>query len=149
MIKILDKICGTVNEVDKEKSYQYFQGDPYIELKKKENRIANKDLSLHSKFPTRFSNNDSIAAGTSSSFTANRIGGQQNQFMIDDIRLFRDFVLYYNKNRFKKYKYKHMNDQIFLNQPQITEQSIGLDLYYKMREQKNIEDHIDCVQQKI
>jgi hypothetical protein len=54
-----------------------------------------------------------IAAGTSSSVTItnkNFFPQKSAEFMIDDIRLFRDFVLYYNKNRFKKYRYQALND---------------------------------------
>jgi hypothetical protein len=58
---------------------------------------------------------ESIAAGTSSASNGTHqfkssLPNSTAQFMIDDIRLFRDFVLYYNKNRFKKHKYKAMTD---------------------------------------
>lgn len=80
----------------------------------------------------------SVAAGTSSSISQKRDSSTpaalspSSQFMIEDIQLFRDFVLYYNKNRFKKFRNlnKTHDDQIFLNQDSICEKNQALDLYY-------------------
>lgn len=71
--------------------------------------------------------------------------------MIDDIKLFRDFVLYYNKSRFKKLKAKkHMkNDLIFLNQDQICKNEEITGLYYQLREQTRQDTHMKSVKSKI
>lgn len=125
---------------------QFQQRDEFLTKVKKEAK-QNDDLKFGNVKTTR----ESIAAGTSSSGTGapHKQPMSQAQFMIDDIRLFRDFVLFYNKNRFKKYKHKPMTDHLFLNQPQITDHSIGLDLYYKLREHKNVQGQVYQVSSKI
>ena len=74
----------------------------------------------HIKNQHEVEHNSSVAAGTSSSISQKQAPGPRgpsSQFMIEDIKLFRDFVLYYNKSRFKKLKaQKHAkNDVILMN----------------------------------
>lgn len=71
--------------------------------------------------------------------------------MIEDIKLFRDFVLYYNKPRFKKLKaQKHAkNDLILLNQEQLCENEEIRGLYYQLRDQERLDTHMRSVKSKI
>jgi len=59
-----------------------------------------------------------------------------NQFlMTEDIKMIYDFILYYKNNKFKKFKHsnKTLNDDLFLNQKELTDRNLLMDIYYKMR----------------
>ena len=52
-----------------------------------------------------------------------------------DFSVIRDFILYYSRNRFKRFKHqnKTLDDDIFLNQPILKDKNLLVDLYYKLR----------------
>jgi len=52
-----------------------------------------------------------------------------------DFSVIRDFILFYSRNRFKRFKHhnKTLDDDIFLNQPILKDKNLLVDLYYKLR----------------
>ena len=75
-----------------------------------------------------------------------------NQFLHQgDLQLIHDFILYYSRNTFKKYKHqnKTLDDNLILNQRDLRDKHLLMDVYYKMRQAQLLNENQQQIESKI